>query len=85
MSALQHGPVSAQFFPKDTLEKIKTVYAGAFTDDIRVMICVSAVGFVASFFAFEIDPPPMPNHQPPKESLRARLEPSETELDDMAR
>lgn len=85
MMALQHNPVSAQYFPEYTLEKIKTIYATAFRDDIKVLIGASAIGLVASLFAFEPNPPPMPRHRPLKDPLGNRLGQSETELDEMTR
>ncbi|KAH8193894.1 hypothetical protein TruAng_011941 [Truncatella angustata] len=85
LRALQHNPLVVQYFTIENQQKVKTSYATAFTDDIKVMICISAAGLIASLFAFELDPPPMPSHTMAKDTLGARLDQSETELDEIAR
>lgn len=85
MLALQHNPISAQYFPQDILQKIRTIYATAFNEDIKVLIGVSVVGIIASIFSHESDPPPMPGHMVPKSSLSDVLHRSETELNDLTR
>ncbi|KAF2993946.1 hypothetical protein E8E14_001307 [Neopestalotiopsis sp. 37M] len=86
MSALQHNARTAQFFPPETLEKIKSVYAGAFSVDIKMMIGVSVVGLAASLCAFERNPPRMPIRGSHKETaIGAQLEHSQVELNEFAR
>lgn len=82
LSALQHNPVAANYFPLDTQKLIRKTYATAFTSDIKMMICVAAVGFVASLFALELHPPPMPGKKHERKPVEAGQEQSETELHD---
>ncbi|KAK9779911.1 putative Major facilitator superfamily (MFS) profile domain-containing protein [Seiridium cardinale] len=69
MSALQRDPVTISYFPPDIQALVRKTYAGAFTNDIKVMIGVTAVGLLVSLFSFEVDPPLMPGHQAPKEDV----------------
>ncbi|KAI1818551.1 putative MFS multidrug transporter [Poronia punctata] len=82
LSALHHSPTIAQWLPPALQLKVKSVYAEAFTDDIKLMIGIAAIGVAVSFFTYEGRPPPMPGTVASKEALGT--EQSETELDDLA-
>ncbi|ETS77655.1 hypothetical protein PFICI_09717 [Pestalotiopsis fici W106-1] len=86
MSALQHNARTAQFFPPDILEKIKSVYAEAFSVDIKMMMGLSVFGLATSLCAFERNPPPMPTQDSHKETaIGVQLEHSQVELNEFAR
>jgi hypothetical protein len=80
LDALHHSPTIASWLPPALQMKVKSVYALAFTDDIKLMIGVAAIGIITSCFAYERHPPPMPGTLAAKEALRT--EQGETELDD---
>lgn len=85
IEALYHNPLNAQYFPPDKLEMIKATYAKAFSRDIKVMIGISVLGLIVSFFSIEANPPPMPSHLAAKPSAGVGVDQSETELNDMTR
>ncbi|KAI0124705.1 major facilitator superfamily domain-containing protein [Xylariales sp. AK1849] len=81
LRALRHNPTIIKWFGLEQKLLVREAYAVAFTDDIKIMVCMCAVGLVASLFTFERHPPAMPaRQQRPKEPAVA---PSETELDEI--
>ncbi|KAI0595227.1 major facilitator superfamily domain-containing protein [Biscogniauxia sp. FL1348] len=84
MVALHHSPTIAPYLPEDQKSLVKSVYASAFTDNIKVMIGVAAIGLVASCLAYEKRPPPMPTTPQAKEVVGIDGQ-SETELDELVR
>lgn len=80
MSALLHNAQTAKFFPQNTLDAIRSVYATAFTESIKVMIVLSAVGLITSFFSFERHPPAMPHQETKKDTIGGQSESSQVEL-----
>ncbi|KAI0018085.1 major facilitator superfamily domain-containing protein [Xylariomycetidae sp. FL0641] len=84
LQALHHSPTIAPWLPGDIQLLVKSVYASAFADNIRVMIGVAAVGVVTSCLAYEKHPPPMPTAPQAKEVFGLDGQ-SETELDEFAR
>ncbi|ORY55288.1 major facilitator superfamily domain-containing protein [Pseudomassariella vexata] len=88
LTALHHSPTITSYLPPQTQLLVRRVYASAFTFDIQILICVSAVALLASLFTFELHPPPMPSRrrEEKKEDLvgTPREVQSETELEDMA-
>lgn len=86
MRALHQSPTIANWLAESVKQEIRRVYASAFTDDIRTMICTSAVSLVASLFTFELNPPQMPAAHQLKEQLvgMPRQNQSETELDEVS-
>lgn len=79
MATLRQNPTINDMLQPDEQDMIREVYAGAFTANIRIMICMSAVALVASLFTFEIRPPPMPSAkhddtEPPVAPLGAHSE-----------
>ncbi|KAI0388569.1 putative MFS multidrug transporter [Xylariaceae sp. FL0594] len=83
LSALHHSPTIAPWLPAELQLKVKSVYASAFTDDIKLLIGVAAIGVLTSCFTYERRPPPMPGSGAGKEEVLG-VEQSETELDDFA-
>ncbi|KAI8632994.1 putative MFS multidrug transporter [Xylariaceae sp. FL1651] len=81
LAALHHSPTIAPWLPPDLQLLVKSVYASAFTDDINVMIGVAVIGVITSCFAYERQPPPMPNIPSAKEALGT--EQGETELNEL--
>ncbi|KAI1497920.1 major facilitator superfamily domain-containing protein [Biscogniauxia marginata] len=84
MAALHHSPTIAPLLPDEIKFLVKSVYASAFTDDIKVMIGIAVVGVVASCFAYEQRPPPMPTIPQAKEVVGLDGQ-GETELDELVR
>lgn len=82
LSALHHSPTIAPWLPAELQLKVKSVFASAFTDDVKLMIGVAAIGLVTSCFTYERRPPPMPGSGAAKDAVGT--EQSETELDDFA-
>ncbi|KAK8061352.1 Major facilitator superfamily domain- general substrate transporter [Apiospora phragmitis] len=86
LQTLQQSPVIGTLFTPDAQKMIRSVYAAAFVDDIKIFIYLSAAGVVASLFTFQRHPPPMPRvrraNKEDSETPRGAL--SETELEDMS-
>ncbi|KAI0532495.1 major facilitator superfamily domain-containing protein [Xylaria digitata] len=82
LEALHHSPTIAPWLPNDLQRKVKTVYAEAFTDDIKLVMGVAAIGIITSVFTYQTQPPPMPGTPVAKEA--SEPEQSETELDEFA-
>ncbi|KAH8662214.1 major facilitator superfamily domain-containing protein [Xylariales sp. PMI_506] len=85
LEALHRSPSISSYFPPDIQTSIRKSYATAFTNDIKVMICVCAASFVASVLTFEACPPSMPTHNERKKPLILPQGRSETELEDLPR
>jgi hypothetical protein len=87
MRALQQSPIISAWLSPEQQELVREVYASAFTDDIKVMICVAAISLASSFVTYELDPPPMPSAPQPKQEVAAvrtsHATQSETELESM--
>ncbi|KAI1339355.1 major facilitator superfamily domain-containing protein [Xylariaceae sp. FL0016] len=84
LEALHHSPAITSYLPKEMQDRVRSVYALAFTKDIMVMIAVAAIGVVASFFAYEKRPPPMPTTPRAKEAMGPDGH-SDMELDELVR
>ncbi|KAI0862955.1 major facilitator superfamily domain-containing protein [Xylaria cubensis] len=82
LEALHHSPTIAPWLPHELQMKVKTVYAEAFTDDIKLLMGVAVIGIITSGFTYQKHPPPMPGTPAAKEALGT--EQSETELDEFA-
>ncbi|KAI2632755.1 major facilitator superfamily domain-containing protein [Xylaria nigripes] len=82
LNALHHSPTIAPWLPPQLQLKVKSVYAEAFTDDIKVMIGIAVVGIIMSCFTYERHPPPMPGTPVAKEALG--MEQGDLELDEFA-
>jgi hypothetical protein len=80
LSALRRNPVSASYFPLEMQLLIHKSYATAFTSDIKMMIGVSTAGLIASLFALERHPPPLPTNQQPRKHLETVQEQDSMEL-----
>lgn len=83
LEALHHSPTIGPWLPPELQSKVKAAYADAFTDDIKLLMGVAAIGIITSCFTYQRQPPPMPGTPAAKEALGA--EQSETELDEFAR
>lgn len=73
LATLRQSPTINDMLQPALQSLVREVYAGAFTANIRIMICMSAVALVASVFTFEIRPPPMPSAKHGTESPVAPL------------
>ncbi|KAI1263893.1 major facilitator superfamily domain-containing protein [Xylariaceae sp. FL1019] len=82
LAALHHSPTIAPWLPPEIQQRVRSVYASAFTGDIDVMIAVAILGTIVSCIAYEKRPPPMPGTSSAKEALGT--EQSELELDEFA-
>ncbi|KAF7555861.1 hypothetical protein G7046_g6444 [Stylonectria norvegica] len=82
---LHRSPLSGLQLPIDLQDLVKNVYAGAFVEEIRVMMGVCAVMVVASLFTLERHPASLERlTASPKEELSSRRgSDSETEMTDM--
>ncbi|KAI1146553.1 major facilitator superfamily domain-containing protein [Nemania diffusa] len=83
LDALHHSPTIAPWLSPELQVKVRVAYAGAFTDDIKLLIGLAVVGIITSVFTYQKHPPPMPGTPGAKEALGT--EQSETELDEFAR
>ncbi|KAI1823703.1 putative MFS multidrug transporter [Xylaria intraflava] len=81
LNALHHSPTIASWLPPQLQLEVKTVYAKAFTDDIKLMIGIAAIGIISSCFTYQSQPPPMPGIPAAKEALGT--EQGDTELDEL--
>lgn len=82
LEALHHSPTIAPWLPPELQGKVKVAYADAFTNDIKLLMGIAAIGIISSCFTYQRQPPPMPGTPAAKEALGA--EQSETELDEFA-
>ncbi|KAI0908328.1 major facilitator superfamily domain-containing protein [Ustulina deusta] len=83
LEALHHSPTIGPWLPAELQLKVKMAYAEAFTDDIKLVMGVAAIGIITSCFTYQRQPPPMPGTPAAKEVLGT--EQGETELDEFAR
>ncbi|KAK5991014.1 Multidrug resistance 3-like protein [Cladobotryum mycophilum] len=59
IESLHRSPLSGLQLPVDQRDLVKTVYAGAFTEEIKVMAFICAVMVVVSLFSLEKQPAPL--------------------------
>lgn len=93
LEALHRSPTITSYLPTEHRERVRSIYASAFTADIIVMIGTCAAAVLCSLLTFERNPPPMPK-SPPSSSSTASQQTSkdvvmgsggqsETELDEL--
>lgn len=87
LEELHRSPLSGLQLPVNLREMVKSVYSGAFGEEIKVMAFVCAVMVVISLFTLEKHPPPLEiltaNHAREQTHSRRESE-SDTELNDVA-
>lgn len=86
LQALHHSPTITSYLPPESQKLVRSIYALAFTDDILIMIGISALGVLASLLTLERDPPPMPTNATIMARRRDRANKdnrSDTELDEL--
>ncbi|KAI1122837.1 putative MFS multidrug transporter [Nemania abortiva] len=83
LEALHHSPMIGPWLAPELQMMVRVAYASAFTDDIKLLIGIAVIGVIASCFAYQKHPPPMPGNPAAKEALGT--EQGGTELDEFAR
>ncbi|KAJ8126637.1 hypothetical protein O1611_g7001 [Lasiodiplodia mahajangana] len=83
LEALHHSPTIGPWLPPKFQATVRVAYAGAFTDDIKLLIGIAVIGVITSCFVYQKHPPPMPGIPAAKEAMGT--EQSEMELDEFAR
>ncbi|KAM5346562.1 hypothetical protein ACJ41O_009567 [Fusarium nematophilum] len=85
LDSLHRSPLSSLHLPVDVQDMIKQVYAGAFAEEIKVMMLVCAVMVVISLFTLERRPEPLERLTAfPKDELSRRGSDSATEMIDIS-
>lgn len=86
LDSLHRSPLSTLQLPLDQQDLVKTVYAGAFAEEIKVMALVCAVMVVASLFTLERKPAPLERLTaiPKDEPASRRGSDSGTEMNEIA-
>ncbi|KAI9163270.1 putative MFS-type transporter C16A3.17c [Paramyrothecium foliicola] len=84
---LHRSPLSGLHLPTELRELVRNVYAGAFAEEIRIMVIVCALMVIVSLFTLEKRPMPLekltaPSKEEPSSSRRCSD--SGTELNDVA-
>ena len=84
LEKVHRSPTIATFLPPELQQRVRTVFASAFTADVLVMIGICAAAVVCSLLTFERCPPPMPtaSSQTNKDVMGSGGQ-SETELDEL--
>ena len=84
LEKVHRSPTIATFLHPGQQQLVRTVYASAFTADVRVMIGICAAAVIFSLLTFERHPPPMPSasSQTNKDVMGSGGQ-SETELDEL--
>ncbi|KAL7808234.1 major facilitator superfamily domain-containing protein [Trichoderma gracile] len=59
LESLHRSPLSGLQLPVDQQDAVKTVYAGAYAEEIKVLACVCSVMVVVALFTLERHPPPL--------------------------
>lgn len=59
LESLHRSPLSGLQLPIDQRDLVKTVYAGAYAEEIKIMACICSVMVVAAFFTLERHPVPL--------------------------
>lgn len=59
LESLHRSPLSGLQLPIDQRDLVKTVYAGAYTEEIKIMACICSVMVVAALFTLERHPAPL--------------------------
>lgn len=94
LEALHRSPAITSYLPAAHQQRVRRIYAAAFTSDVVVMMGVAAAAVLASLATFQRRPPPMPNtpaavaaarQQATKDAVMGSSSggPSETELDEL--
>ncbi|KAK7757631.1 hypothetical protein SLS62_000007 [Diatrype stigma] len=94
LEALHRSPTITSYLPAAHQQRVRRIYAAAFTADVVVMMGVAAAAALASLATFQRRPPPMPNtpaaaarqQQASKDAVMGMGSsggPSETELDEL--
>ncbi|EMR66878.1 putative drug resistance transporter protein [Eutypa lata UCREL1] len=68
LEALHRSPTITSYLPAEHRQRVRAIYASAFTADIIVMIGICAAAVLCSLVTYERDPPPMPNSKKKKAS-----------------
>ncbi len=84
LEQIQRSPLAGLQLPADVRHVVQTVYAGAFTEEIRLMVVVCAIMVVVSLFTLEKHPLPIERltSLPKAPSTCQRESDSGTELDE---
>ncbi|KAH7316498.1 major facilitator superfamily-domain-containing protein [Stachybotrys elegans] len=85
LSTLDRSPLSGLSLPSELRQLVRTVYADAFAEEIKVMTIVCAVMVVVSLFTWERHPAALERLTDPKEDISQprRASDSGTELEDV--
>jgi hypothetical protein len=83
---LHRSPLSGLHLPKELRQLVRVVYAGAFAEEIRVMVIACALMVIMSLFTLEKRPAPLEKLTGPskEEPFSRRCSDSGTELNEMA-
>ncbi|UKZ81123.1 hypothetical protein TrVFT333_008893 [Trichoderma virens FT-333] len=59
LESLHRSPLSGLQLPIDQRDLVRTVYAGAYSEEIKILACICSVMVVAAFFTLERHPTPL--------------------------
>ncbi len=87
LAQIHRSPIAGLQFPLEKQELVRSVYAGAFTEETRLMIVICAVMVAVSLFTLERLPPPLEilTSLPKARPSFSRHSDSTTELDEFSR
>ncbi|KAL7795896.1 major facilitator superfamily domain-containing protein [Trichoderma ceciliae] len=85
LESLHRSPLSGLQLPVDQRDLVKTVYAGAYAEEIKILACVCSVMVITSLFTLERHPAPLEGvrSRSKERQFSRRGSDSETEMTDI--
>ncbi|KAK0759834.1 hypothetical protein N5P37_008024 [Trichoderma harzianum] len=85
LESLHRSPLSGLQLPVDQRDIVKTVYAGAYSEEIKILACICSVMVIAALFTLERHPTPLRivSSKSKEDQFSRRGSESETEMTDL--
>ncbi|KAL6824853.1 major facilitator superfamily domain-containing protein [Trichoderma camerunense] len=85
LESLHRSPLSGLQLPVDQRDLVKTVYAGAYSEEIKILACICSVMVIAALFTLERHPTPLRivSSRSKEDQFSRRGSESETEMTDL--
>lgn len=85
LESLHRSPLSGLQLPIDQRDLVKTVYAGAYAEEIKILTCICSVMVITALFTLERHPAPLTRVKPESKDgqFSRRGSDSETEMSDI--
>ncbi|KAL7962558.1 major facilitator superfamily domain-containing protein [Trichoderma compactum] len=85
LESLHRSPLSGLQLPVDQRDLVKTVYAGAYSEEIKILACICSIMVVAALFTLERHPTPLRivSSRSKEDQFSRRGSDSETEMTDL--